>query len=396
MTYDFHYYGTYCAARLAGMEHPSALKLAYACQGVAEFQPDSHWLSPLKAGDYQFTPVSTALPKTLTGTLTTPPNPDGNSSDVNDPDHVDIPNAPWLAFYYLPAELPQHFAGGHLSQPFDQADERGNNGRGYYHPLKDVDWQNRCLRRQCNKSSTTGNVRDQHTNQRQKKRPVLQCQQNSELARHMINDSIGKQQQHGLLSIPLLGVRLFSYQNTWFYHNRLPQRLNTLQQELAYHTTDVLDAFIWTRYVIQCYLANQRISEKPDNPYHYFSQIEQVAQVLQQGTIAPQREYAWQREITQLVELTDEERVQLTYQPQRLLGEALLQGRHYKNLQSNPQTCGVIDNPTRFKQSDYYALCKACEFQTEWLNYGLKYSNFADQIRCESNVGDKSMWTGIN
>lgn len=337
--HDVRYYLTLTAARLAGMGDGEAIRLAYLCQGVAELKEGSPWLAPWFSEGHLLTPFSTSLPVNL---------------NVEHRTQGQAISARWLAFHYLPSEL-------------QSASRR--SGIGNLNPLKDVDWRAGAFHRRCGSGGAS------QTEQ------ALTCLANSGLSQYMISDTIRHKQALRQLALPLFAVRLYAYQSGWLYQGLFPTQAAALENERLYRRADVLELFLWTWSAIRCYVQGNELTAHAASEHALLEELEQVATILNcQGDVWV-REAAWLQFLAQRFETAA---WSLMYTPNSMLVDALSRaevswGRQILHLNG-------------FKSSDYFLLCKACEWQSQWLAKGLSQSPLANRFQCAAQLGDKAYW----
>lgn len=410
MDSNFHYYGTYLAACLAGMAPDRAQQLAYYCRTMIQMQAGSDDLSTWHYQDHTFNPCIAGY----------------DLIQSEDPCYLNISFHCNLAFKHLPAldqiEI-KRTPKNTILKSFINKTETNNSAikssamavtktSHYYNPLTDIDWQQGGKfktqfsqklalkhaayqnkddqgKEQHKESNFTHsfvhpNLETQVENQDRSKidlklNPNLISKANSDFSRSMLNDVIYKNRYSSDInkfSLALFGSRLFIYQNTWCQKH---QKHN------------LLDAFFWSVYAINCFIKGKFITNKRHwsvpLTFNKNNELENsLTEIFNLKGQHLQTEYVWLKHITKL--LSDEScdhnsREGLRYRENYLVEQAMLA--------VDTNDARKIHSLTKFKSSHFFKLNKANEYHSTWLAQQFKNHNLHG-IDPTQTLGNNNIW----
>lgn len=385
----FYYYTTWLAARLAGMTPDDAQRLAYYCQTMSEQEVGGEAVLPWSYQGMKFNPCVTGSP-------------------VVD-DDLGIYNSE-LAFRCLPTFVTPKASivpSSPLSVPVVQQSHHA------YNPLTDIDWKGGGKI----KPSFGQKVAAKLERFRPKKKgykPVLtpldicdelppqqingldarlDCQANSVFARMMLNNSLDNAKRCDEIKgieLPLLGCRLFTWQNTWHH-----SKIKPLQASGDYQAqgTILLEAFYWTVYAIQSYLRAKPIQDK----LHLSWQKPGTDPAVLESTLLGlfsfkgdvlEREFMWLNRLPGLMAcygLSQKQPKLSWWQGFRCLPGHLLEQAMINSAAGLSRDIKLLDG---FKASEFFKLNKAAEYHTHWLNAQLKERSLGFYSTAQ-NCGDE-------
>ena len=403
MDKDFYYYATCLAARLAGMKPEESQQLAYYCQTMSEMHSGKTAITPWQYQDYQFTPcVMGAKQRERKG---------------SEGDLLTVPHHE-LAFTRLPALLATTAVSAFPREKQYQTAAYGDNPisaqitRHYYNPLTDVDWQQGgrlksvFSRKLVSRHSTicdpqpVDNIEPtvvDRNNPRGCLDSRLDCIANSQFSRDMLNDSIFKSRYYSSvkgIGLALLGCRLFVYQNTWQAAEFSKLNSDSAEQRVKL----LLDAFYWSVYAIECFVQNKTLENRrqwQQSAALERNQIltEQLKALFSIKDPSLRREYMWLSQFPKLMveHGTDEAvftnwREGLRYRPNHLCEQAMLQ--------SDTDLQWQIRDLQGFKESAYYKLNLAAQYQLDWLAKHLINKGLGSSVAMQ-NSAEQNLWQQI-
>lgn len=349
MDINFHYYATYLAARLAGMEPDRSQQLAYYCQTTNELRQDSVLQVPWKYQTDIFSPCVT-----------------GKSVKK----HQGINNE-LIVFNIWPS-------GNKLTAKH----RLKNNNKTII-----VDPHNAELAFRYFPNLPVSTV-DNNWIKRQEKPIETSCLANSEFSREMLNDVIYKSRYRSeikSIDLALLGCRLFVYQQTW---------LHCLESE--YKNKSLKDAFYWTLYAIECFLRATPIKSKR----HWFTEFgadhknqldEQLTCLFALSGNPLEQEFNWLNKLSTLLAYRQQNIIidtgnwqeGLRYRNSHLLEQAMLASKANQSLE--------IKSLRGFKKSDFFKINKAIEYHSDWFACQLKHKQVFNRSTSQS-VGSSLIW----
>lgn len=397
---NLHFYGSYLAARLAGMSTSKAYTLALYCRSMVEFYPESSALQSWNYQGMEFAPCITS-----SGAVSSSAEPSGLAEQLNDPNHTELAFHRLPAFDYVRQNRVDHHKVAEIES--EQSRHHGNelttqnSAKHSYHPLTDIDWQggggfkpsfaqklakrfgfNRLTESEASiepEPNEVNLVEDKH---------LLQCKANSRFARVMLNDTIYHSRYCDKLKnvdLALLGCRLFVYQNTWIA--QLKQQSCDIGPAPSKDSI-LLDAFYWTVYAIECFVKGISMADKLRFNRCADSKFQSNLTVLLgfDGDVL-EGEYLWLDRLPSLLSRFSLESPKyfdpwwqgFRYQSNTLQEQAMLQ--------SGSGLCRQIKLLSNFRKSHFFKLNKAVEHHSNWLyeqlcERGLDHLNTAQ--RCST------------
>ncbi|SFD48898.1 DUF6765 family protein [Pseudoalteromonas denitrificans] len=421
MDSNFHYYGTYLAARLAGMKPYTAQQLAYYCRTMTQMQTGSEALSTWQYQGYKFFPCSTGSHIKV----------DDINAHLNDHFHCD------LAFKDLPAFKEKSV---HLDEEntlikskitkttYNEHAARNNEKQSmtshYYNPLTDIDWkkggqfkakfsqklafkhllsQNETQKKQTDQNNIDFSF-DENSFQIKEKvidetisnqsldkvDPKLRCEANSDFSRTMLNDVIHKTRYRSDVNkfeLALLGCRLFVYQNTW-KHKKENNHKDKSQ--------NLFDAFYWTVYAISSFIKGKTMTNKrhwsADHKFKNITLLEScLTDIFTHEGSHLKKEYLWLNHMPTL--LSNDENASsvpfinwlegLRYRENHLIEQAMLE--------ANTDETRQIEDLNAFKSSYFFKLNKANEYHSTWLAQQFKNQGLSE-FDTTQRLGNYDIW----
>lgn len=437
MDQDFHYYATYAAARLGGMNKDQARTVAYCCQYVGVMKPGSDFALPWSYHNQEFRPCVTLADW---WGETVPPA----ESELR---------KYWIPFHYLPGNSKTIRGTRQSTKRYHPSNEPI-----HYNPLRDIAWHNNGrLSPLFHKPHSPQKVESLH-------HFPLRCVKNSDLAIQMMNDTITKRYRDydvNKMALQLFGCRLHVYQDTWAHHgftgtnnnqiNGIDQeqtvneideqgvvkavtteergknspwlpshsvsfghsQLGSLPDEpfrnFAYkpnHETgaervahvrnnraDFFEAFQWTVYAVRCFLNNTKMALPAEKPDLTFKGSELIEEILATPGDDLMRSHAWLNGIPKIISpengvedaLLPYETYDLRYIPQLILEEAMIL--------SGGGRARSIHSLEAFQTTDFYKFVKATEYHANWFDQWLISSGLNRYLQSAQEVGDPLIWT---
>ncbi len=370
----FHYYATYLAACLAGMPLKRAQLLAYYCQTMSTMYQGSSSVEEWRFQGDIFTPCLTGIDKGF--------------------DEVDLatqqagPFNCHLAFRALPA-----FKASVFAKPTVQCQALAI--RCHYNPLTDINW----LKGGQFTPAFSAKLASKHLEQSQSRiisplnNPLLICEENSDFCRVMLNDTINS----SLMPLPskgcelaLLGVRLYTYQNSW-HSAKLSKNIDNESRVKI-----LLDCFYWTFYCVFCAVNNKYMEKTPKYdgeqlPIKHrrrFNALLKELLLINSNTF--EMEYLWLKQLPILLKYHSTVAALSVHWQQglRLRNDYLLEGAA---ILAKTNGTKEIRSLAGFKNSHFFKLNKAAEYHCQWLMEQMGRYNITE-IDVNQSVGHSAIW----
>lgn len=231
----------------------------------------------------------------------------------------------------------------------------------------------------------------------------LNCHTNSEFSRSMLNDIIYKRRYHSEIrgfELALLGARLFVYQNTWL-NSGLPLSDFEDSEQSNGKNSQLLDAFHWTLYVIQCFIRDVTIKDNisdfhehksPFNPSLNSVLKNRLKQLFAFTDNSLFNEYLWLDIIPEVLtgarlkaaDASASWQEGLRYRPNYLLEQAMLAAKAGEDRQ--------IRLFHEFKASHYFILNKAALYHSRWLERYLTLHEMT-VFATDQNTENEQFWS---
>jgi hypothetical protein len=236
----------------------------------------------------------------------------------------------------------------------------------------------------------------------------LQCQPNSNFARAMLNDLFDQPSQNSQIQgieLPLLGCRLFVYQNTWFaddnhlsmdhlpMDSHLGKEGHHLSVDSHFRAKKWTEAFYWTLYAIECFLRGKTMQNKlrlrwKQNVIDPLMLENTLHSLFSFNGDILEREFLWLERLNGLLAHYGlHQSVNMTpwwhsfrYRPQYLLEQAMLL--------SGAGLSRQIWNLNGFINSDFYKLNSAAQYHANWLDKQLKQKKLGIYSTVQRTVDD--------
>ena len=392
----FHYYGSYLAARLAGMEQDTAQRLAYYCYGMFEQKAGSDtlrdwYVAGVDDGDRAFSPCVVMS---------------------NDDSQYGMYNCK-LAFTHLPcmsfafdgadgaAEL-DFYQGQTVTNAVAAEQHEQAASRFAYNPLTDIDWRgkgevkpsfgrkiaDKLSRLRRHSSYHVSSISSGSSSAKHYFDPRLVSVPNSVFSRQMLNDAIEKKYKPGGVDpLALFACRLFVYQQTWmnaaFNSNSSSSDQNSSSVQKHSDKVQVyLSMFYWTAYAIQSFMAGKSIGDKlrirllSDG-----SKVELLNSLLRSIFVFEgnklEKEYFYLSRLACILsygEVKHQPALDNWYQGLRFRPQFLME----KALIASGGCHRQIQFLSAFKQTEFYQLNKAAETHTIWLDEQLQAAGLGE------------------